>query len=221
MRATSSLKMHSCEREGYVRPLHEPTRDKIPSPRPSPRRTGRGRRSTADGAGVECAKEFLGSINLRNGRANAGFTLIELLVVLGCLALLSTLILPGLAARQPMTQTMQCGNNLRQLTLAWQMYAQDNADRVVTPALAVAGVMGWTASSTDNTNVSELFDPASSVLSSYISRADKCFQMSGGLFSIARCSGAAGAQLFAGRIAGRLCQKYHKSNCRADLLCGA
>jgi prepilin-type N-terminal cleavage/methylation domain-containing protein/prepilin-type processing-associated H-X9-DG protein len=62
-------------------------------------------------------------------KANAdGFTLVELLVVIATVAMLATLLLPALAGTKPIPQAFQCQENLRQLTLAWQMYAEDNND---------------------------------------------------------------------------------------------
>jgi prepilin-type N-terminal cleavage/methylation domain-containing protein/prepilin-type processing-associated H-X9-DG protein len=59
-----------------------------------------------------------------------GFTLIELLVVIGTVAILATLLLPALAGTKPNSQAFQCLENLRQLTLGWQMYAGDNNGRL-------------------------------------------------------------------------------------------
>jgi prepilin-type processing-associated H-X9-DG protein len=55
-----------------------------------------------------------------------GFTLTDLLVVIVTVAILSVLLLPALAGTKPNSQAFQCLENLRQLTLGWQMYASDN-----------------------------------------------------------------------------------------------
>jgi len=55
-----------------------------------------------------------------------GFTFVELLVVLVTVAILALLLLPALASTKPNSQAFQCLENQRQLTLAWQMYAEDN-----------------------------------------------------------------------------------------------
>ncbi|MDB6122368.1 MAG: hypothetical protein JWQ71_1361 [Pedosphaera sp.] len=60
-----------------------------------------------------------------------GFTLIELLVVIAIIGLLAALLLPALGKGKLKAQGLHCMNNHRQLTLAWKMYADDNADRIL------------------------------------------------------------------------------------------
>jgi prepilin-type N-terminal cleavage/methylation domain-containing protein/prepilin-type processing-associated H-X9-DG protein len=63
--------------------------------------------------------------------ARNGFTLIELLVVIAILALLASLLLPSLVRAKANAQSAACKNNLKQLQLAWQLYADDNDGWIV------------------------------------------------------------------------------------------
>jgi prepilin-type N-terminal cleavage/methylation domain-containing protein len=61
----------------------------------------------------------------------AGFTLIELLTVIAVIAILAALLLPALTNARTKTYGISCMNNHRQLALAWQIYSDDNNDRLI------------------------------------------------------------------------------------------
>ena len=63
-------------------------------------------------------------------RNASGFTLIELLVVIAIIAVLASLLLPAMARAKQQGHSAFCMNNLRQLNIAWMLYAQDNDDKL-------------------------------------------------------------------------------------------
>jgi len=60
-----------------------------------------------------------------------GFTLNELLVVIGIIGVLAGLLLPVLGRAKAKAQGVGCANNLKQLSLAWFLYADENDDLLV------------------------------------------------------------------------------------------
>jgi prepilin-type N-terminal cleavage/methylation domain-containing protein/prepilin-type processing-associated H-X9-DG protein len=60
-----------------------------------------------------------------------GFTLIELLVVIAIIALLLALLMPALDRARELARRAVCTANLRDLVIAWTIYANDNDGKLV------------------------------------------------------------------------------------------
>jgi len=60
-----------------------------------------------------------------------GFTLIEVLVVIAIVAVLASLLLPVLGKSKGKAHGIVCMNHIKQLSIAWALYTDENEDRLV------------------------------------------------------------------------------------------
>jgi len=73
-----------------------------------------------------------------------GFTLIELLVVIAIIAVLLAILMPALHRVREQGKRAVCLSNLRELTLAWILYADENDDKLVNGAAGFSNAnMSW------------------------------------------------------------------------------
>ena len=92
--------------------------------------------------------------SVRNG--NAGFTLTELAVVIVSISILAVLALPAFSQIASGTQGNACLANVKALELCWQLYANDNNDRVVGAGNWVGASMSGLVVSPSMTNAEAL-----------------------------------------------------------------
>ena len=67
----------------------------------------------------------------------SAFTLVELLVVIAIVTTLIALLLPSLLRGREAARQVQCLSNMRQIGMAWQLYASDNRGYTVPAGYAL------------------------------------------------------------------------------------
>ena len=112
----------------------------------------------------------------------AGLTMIELLVVVAIIGILASLLLPALARAKNSGQVTACLNNLRQLQMAWTMYADDYEGRLVRNDYVIGnphssrkswvqGRLDYSPTNPANTNWSVFLDDSLSSFAPYLRAA--------------------------------------------------
>jgi prepilin-type N-terminal cleavage/methylation domain-containing protein/prepilin-type processing-associated H-X9-DG protein len=117
------------------------------------------------------------------GIPSQAFTLVELLVVVAIIGILAALLLPALGKSKQQAQRVVCGGNIKQLSLAWTLYASDNGDLLVNnhgvpETLArrqswANNVHDW-QSSDDNTNLVLLANAKLGAFANHATKIYKC-----------------------------------------------
>lgn len=84
------------------------------------------------------------------------FTLIELLVVIAVIAILMAILMPALNRAREGGKRAVCMSNLKQLALCWNMYADENDDKLVNGATGCSNVSNGTWASGVASHAKEL-----------------------------------------------------------------
>lgn len=72
-----------------------------------------------------------------------GFTLIELLVVVAIIAVLVAVLMPALKEAREQSRTVKCGSNLRQISTAMILYAQDYQNKFPKGSVNATAATGY------------------------------------------------------------------------------
>lgn len=92
---------------------------------------------------VNSGIQIPGSAVIKRKTAHGGFTLIELLVVIAVISVLLAILFPALHKVRQLSQRTGCQTHLKQLSLAWDMYLNDNGGAFYQTVNANLNYGGW------------------------------------------------------------------------------
>jgi prepilin-type N-terminal cleavage/methylation domain-containing protein/prepilin-type processing-associated H-X9-DG protein len=96
---------------------------------------------TAPGAGWTLRQQ---TTSLGGAQMRKGFTLIELLVVIAIIAILAAILFPVFARAREKARQTSCLSNIKELSLAMQMYAADYDGKIIAHCMGCGGTQDIT-----------------------------------------------------------------------------